>query len=64
MQFCGWGVPVACQYKYAKKRSDESFFDYICQLYMIALRVKLKINGGPHRDQKELVENYIDTLDD
>ena len=64
MQFCGLWVPVARQHYHAKKRSDESPYDYRYRLNVIARREKMEIKNVSPKIQKEHIEHYIETVDD
>ncbi|OWY95179.1 LOW QUALITY PROTEIN: hypothetical protein PHMEG_00034884 [Phytophthora megakarya] len=50
IQYCGLRVSVARQYYHARRRSDESQLDYLYQLNVVGLRVRLKIEDIPTTD--------------
>ncbi|OWZ08881.1 LOW QUALITY PROTEIN: hypothetical protein PHMEG_00018503, partial [Phytophthora megakarya] len=49
---------------HARKRSEETPFDYIYRLNVAALRAKLKIKDGNPKARREHVDHYIETLGD
>ncbi|KAE9118506.1 hypothetical protein PF010_g8197 [Phytophthora fragariae] len=64
IQYCGFGVSFARQYYQARKRSDESAFEYLHSLNVAGLRARLKVKDGNTKERKEHVDHFIETLGD
>ncbi|GMF53004.1 unnamed protein product [Phytophthora fragariaefolia] len=64
IQYCGFGVSVARQYYHARKRSDESALEYLHRLNVAGLRARLNIRDGIHKEKREHVDHFIETLGD
>ncbi|GMF21635.1 unnamed protein product [Phytophthora fragariaefolia] len=61
IQYCGFGVSVARQYYHARKRSA---LEYLHRLNVAGLRARLKINNDIHKEKREHVDHFIETLGD